>query len=41
MSGPARDFSGQEIITGTLQSIAEQCGANDVDAWCRWIDAHR
>lgn len=25
---------------GTLQSIAAQCGAEDFDAWCRWIDDH-
>lgn len=29
------------IRPGTLQNIAEQCGANDFDAWCRWIDANR
>jgi predicted RNA binding protein YcfA (HicA-like mRNA interferase family) len=26
------------IPTGTLQSIAEQAGANDFHAFCRWID---
>lgn len=26
---------------GTLQSIAEQAGANDFDAFCRWIDRNR
>lgn len=26
-----------EIPTGTLQSIADQCGANDFRAWCEWI----
>jgi predicted RNA binding protein YcfA (HicA-like mRNA interferase family) len=26
------------IPTGTLQSIATQCGANDFHAWCGWID---
>jgi len=26
------------IRVGTLQSIAEQCGANDFQAWCEWID---
>lgn len=29
------------IADGTLRSIAEQCGANDFDAWCEWIDNHR
>lgn len=29
------------ISLGTLQSIADQCGANDFDAWCRWIDRNR
>lgn len=28
------------VKVGTLQSIAEQCGAKDFDAWCRWIDNH-
>jgi len=27
-----------KIPTGTLQSIAEQSGADDFHAWCRWID---
>jgi predicted RNA binding protein YcfA (HicA-like mRNA interferase family) len=27
-----------EIDTGTLQSIAEQCGAEGFDAWCDWIE---
>ena len=27
-----------DIPTGTLQSIADQCGAKDFRAWCRWID---
>lgn len=30
--------SEDEIPIGTLQSIAEQCGADDFHAWCRWID---
>jgi len=34
-------FSGHEIPTGTLQSIADQCGANDFHAWCAWIGEHR
>lgn len=25
---------------GTLRSIADQCGAEDFEAWCRWIDEH-
>jgi predicted RNA binding protein YcfA (HicA-like mRNA interferase family) len=29
------------VRIGTLQSIAEQCGANDFREWCRWIDDHR
>lgn len=27
-----------DIPTGTLQSIADQCGANDFHASCEWID---
>jgi len=34
--GPADD-----IPTGTLQSIACQCGAEDFHARCEWIDANR
>lgn len=26
------------IKTGTLQRIAEQCGAADCHKWCHWID---
>lgn len=26
------------VRTGTFQNIAEQCGANDFQAWCEWID---
>lgn len=29
-----------EIAIGTLRSIADQCGADDFEAWCRWIDEH-
>lgn len=29
-----------EIAIGTLQSIANQCGADDFHAWCAWIDEH-
>lgn len=32
---------GHEIGGHTLRKIAEQCGANDFHAWCRWIDEHR
>ena len=27
-----------ELKTGTLRSIADGAGANDVDAFCDWID---
>lgn len=30
--------SEDEIPTGTLHSIADQCGAEDFQAWCQWID---
>jgi predicted RNA binding protein YcfA (HicA-like mRNA interferase family) len=30
--------SEDDVPTGTLRSIAEQCGAEDFEAWCRWID---
>ena len=30
--------SEDEIPTGTLKSIADQCGAEDFRSWCRWID---
>jgi predicted RNA binding protein YcfA (HicA-like mRNA interferase family) len=29
------------VRVGTLRNIAEQCGAVDFRAWCRWIDEHR
>lgn len=29
-----------EVAIGTLRSIAEQCGADDFEDWCRWIDEH-
>lgn len=29
-----------EIHRDTLRSIADQCGAEDFDAWCEWIDNH-
>jgi predicted RNA binding protein YcfA (HicA-like mRNA interferase family) len=28
------------IKPNTLRNIADQCGANDFDEWCRWIDEH-
>jgi len=30
--------SADDIPVGTLQSIAEQCGADDFHAWCQWIN---
>jgi predicted RNA binding protein YcfA (HicA-like mRNA interferase family) len=33
--------SADRIPTGTLQSIADQCGAKDFHAWCQWIDENR
>ena len=30
--------SADDIPIGTLQSIADQCGADDFHAWCRWIN---
>jgi len=29
-----------EVKIGTVRSIADQCGAEDFEAWCRWIDEH-
>lgn len=29
-----------EIRVGTLRSIADQCGAEDFQQWCAWIDEH-
>jgi hypothetical protein len=29
-----------DIPTGTLQAIADQCGAEDFRAWCEWIEAN-
>lgn len=29
------------IPEGTLRNIADQCGANDFAAFCRWIDENR
>ena len=33
--------SEDDIPPGTLRSIADQCGAEDFESWCRWIDEHR
>lgn len=30
--------SEDKIPTGTLHSIADQCGAKNFHAWCEWID---
>ncbi|MFC6836978.1 type II toxin-antitoxin system HicA family toxin [Halomarina ordinaria] len=30
-----------KIPTGTMRSIAEQCGAEDFEEWCAWIDCNR
>ncbi|ODR80321.1 hypothetical protein BG842_07610 [Haladaptatus sp. W1] len=29
-----------EIKIGTIRSIADQCGAEDFEAWCHWVDSH-
>lgn len=29
-----------EIPIGTVRSIDDQCGADDFEAWCEWIDEH-
>jgi hypothetical protein len=29
-----------EVKVGTLRNIADQCGAEDFAAWCRWRDGH-
>ena len=31
----------RRIPEGTLRSIADQCGADDFRAWCRWMDRNR
>ncbi|ELY86760.1 MULTISPECIES: type II toxin-antitoxin system HicA family toxin [Natrinema] len=33
--------SEDKIPTGTMRSIANQCGAEDFHAWCEWIDNNR
>ncbi|OYR73744.1 type II toxin-antitoxin system HicA family toxin [Halorubrum ezzemoulense] len=30
-----------QISQDTYRSIADQCGADDFEAWCEWIDEHR
>lgn len=37
VSVPAHD----SMSIGTLRDIADQCGAEDFEAFCRWIDANR
>lgn len=42
-TGETRNVSvpmGHEISGDTLRNIADQCGADDFQAWCRWIDRH-
>ena len=29
---------GREISGGTLRSVANQCGVDDFQRWCDWID---
>lgn len=29
------------IDVSILRNIADQCGANDFEKWCRWIDRNR
>ncbi|WP_280141424.1 type II toxin-antitoxin system HicA family toxin [Halorientalis persicus] len=29
---------GKEVSGDTLRNIADQCGANDFQSWCAWID---
>lgn len=28
----------RDLQVGTLQSIADQCGAHDYHAWCEWLN---
>ncbi|MFB6352917.1 MAG: type II toxin-antitoxin system HicA family toxin [Halobacteriales archaeon] len=30
-----------QLGVSLLRTIANQCGANDFQAWCEWIDRHR
>lgn len=32
---------GHEVGGDTLRNIADQCGADDFDAFCAWIDRNR
>ena len=32
---------GHEVGGETLRNIADQCGAEDLDAFCAWIDRNR
>jgi predicted RNA binding protein YcfA (HicA-like mRNA interferase family) len=36
---PMKD--GDKISRDTYRSIADQCGANDFESWCDWIDRNR
>lgn len=29
------------VKTGTLRNVARQCGADDFEAWCRWVERNR
>jgi predicted RNA binding protein YcfA (HicA-like mRNA interferase family) len=43
-TGEVRNVSvpmGGEIRIGTLRNIARQCGAQDFDEFCAWIDRNR
>lgn len=43
-TGEVRNVSvpmGGELRIGTLRKIADQCGANDFDAFCEWVDDNR
>jgi predicted RNA binding protein YcfA (HicA-like mRNA interferase family) len=31
----------ERLQARTLRSIASQCGAEDFEAWCQWIDRQR
>lgn len=39
VSVPLKDSD--RISQDTYRSIAAQCGADDFDAWCDWIDRNR
>jgi predicted RNA binding protein YcfA (HicA-like mRNA interferase family) len=43
-TGEVRNVSvpmGGEIPEGTLRNIADQCGAENFDSFCEWIDRNR